>query len=169
MVNTIKYGQIILFDISKEIYISTMVDVEYVFNAKWMICRIIDIIYGPMGNIIQILILYRIGLNNYGYLWVNIKYIKWINEFNCWKYNIILNKNIKQNKLLQCMFKTDIENSLFQSWWDMFVKKWIEQEIVYKNEQKKLEKQQQKTFQNSFTKTPYLTVHTKRKYKSQRR
>lgn len=177
MIDTIKCGNIILYDINtlnkglSSKLPEFIIDGEYVFDKSWIMCRVEDIIYGPMGNPTQLLIGYKIGNDNYGFLWITIEYIQWIEEYQRWIYNIIFNKK-QNNSLIKCIFNTNLKLALFDSWYNGFVGKWIEEERTYKQKQamklKELKEKQQVT---TATKSAqfYLRGVTKRQYKNQRK
>eukprot|EP01083_Nonionella_stella_P316121 1144586_1 len=160
VMNAIKAGQIVLFNVSLSNLIELTVDTEYTFG-EWRICRVEDVVYGPMGNTIQILIVYKVGLSNYGYLWLQIQYVKWIEERKRWQCNVMVNK--KNDK--------DTEDGMLKLWLPSAATKWIEQEKQYKSQMKEIEMKMKglKGTNRAPVRTPYLTLNTKRKYKSQRK
>merc|ERR1712154_247223 len=96
------------------------------------VCRVEEIAHGPMENVTRILVKYRIGATNYGFLWRTIEYGEWLEHSRDWTHNVILHKN--GNKTVQSM----MEAALFESWWENFVRKWSTEEMLYlKCEQKK--------------------------------
>ena len=153
-----------------------VVDDEFVYKSEWIICRVQDIMYAPMGNVTQILVKYKLKKmpfdedidESYGYLWITIKCIKWMEGYECWKYNVVLSK--QQSKSVEGN-EDDLQNALFLSWWDSFVKKWIGDERKYIKMQEK-NNLEQVSEQQSITpyKRMYLTsdLEMRRRYKSQK-
>eukprot|EP01083_Nonionella_stella_P141497 436127_1 len=109
----------------------------------------------------KMLIVYKVGLSNYGYLWLQIQYVKWIEERKRWQCNVMVNK--KNDK--------DTEDGMLKLWLPSAATKWIEQEKQYKSQMKEIEMKMKglKGTNRAPVRTPYLTLNTKRKYKSQRK
>ena len=97
-------------------------DADFVFDAEWMICRVRQIRRGPLGQVTQLLLSYRIGLDLYGSLWSVVQYVAWSEQRQSWRLNVIL------GAAQQREWSEPLKVALFESWWAQWLPRWLKDE-----------------------------------------
>ncbi len=168
--DSVEEGQIVMLDVASLLRTEELiVDREYVNKGRWMVCRVKEVLCGPMQNVTMLLVQYRIGNTNYGHLWRAVERVEWVEQSGRWRHNVILKKSghgIEDNPL---------EAALFESWWECYVRKWAVDERIYllQSEGNKSDnvgtKQTESVQSTGLYRQGYLTVNTRRDYRKQRR
>merc|ERR1712013_154062 len=95
-----------------------------------MICRVRQIRRGPLSQITQLLLSYKIGIDLFGSLWSAVQYIAWNGQSRRWRFNIILSAEEQRE------WTEPLDVALFVSWWEQWLPRWLKCERAFEKAQK---------------------------------